>query len=147
MFKKILRSFLVVALVLAPVASFAAPATETVVASALRTPATYNSSTFSDPGSHTGLRISVDASVVVATGTLICALQSKDPVSGNFVAVPGATTASITVAGTTDFVIQPNVTAVANRAVDISFPPTWRVQCIVGTANVTFSVGATYQPK
>ena len=92
--------------------------------------------------------------VTAATGTtptLVVRVQVQDPVSTNWVDLPGASTASITAAtGTTPVLlaIAPDLNEVANSKVNFALPRTYRLAWVIGgtTPSFTFSVGAQYIP-
>lgn len=110
------------------------------LASASRAPGATNSlaQTFNNAG---GVIVFVDVTNVGAAGTVTVKLQHQDPVSGNWVDIPGATTAAIAAISTVALIVFPGVTVVANQAVSQRPGRVVRVVATVATNNVTFSVG------
>lgn len=97
-----------------------------------------------------GVQLFVNVGTVSGTTpTLVVRVQVQDPVSSNWVDLPGAATASITATtGTTPVLltIYPGITAVANSVVNQPLPRTYRLAWTIGgtTPSFTFSVGAQY---
>jgi hypothetical protein len=109
-----------------------------------RAAATYNSNEYFNADAR-GLRIYVDITVNAGgTGTVIAKIQTKDPVSGNWLDQAGAVTASLSSVATTSLTIYPGVTETANVDVAESLGTQWRVSVTVGTQAVTFSIGGEY---
>lgn len=76
----------------------------------------------------------------VSAGTLNLKLQHKDPVSGNFVDIVGASFAAKTGTGTDSLVVFPGVAEVANRKVSTAFGDEVNVVYTVTGGSVTFSL-------
>lgn len=118
-------------------------ATSTVEASSLKT-ATGNGSAQTNSSAR-GVALFVNISAITGTSpTLVVKVQAKDPVSGNYVDLPSAETASLTATGTTLLLIYPGAAAIANSVVSSALPKDWRVAWTIGGTgpNITFSVGA-----
>ena len=116
--------------------------------SAARTATTYDS----DPMLNTsarGVRIYCDITADNG-GSVIVVLQTKDPVSGQWVSVGNGSSATwATAAQTRSLTLYPglltaNGTATTDTVGNGVLGTLWRVHLIVGTATVTFSVGAEY---
>lgn len=80
------------------------------------------------------------------TPTLVVRAQVQDPVSSNWVDIPGAATASITGNGQTLLTVYPGANPVANAVVSQPLGRNWRLAWVIGgtTPSFTFSVGAQY---
>lgn len=94
-----------------------------------------------------GVRLFLNISAASGTSpTLDLKVQSKDPVSGSYVDVPGAAFAQKTGTGTDDLTIYPGVAETANETVSDVVSRTWRVVATIGgtSPSFTFSVGASY---
>jgi hypothetical protein len=115
----------------------------TILASAARAAAAYTSGTFKNVG-FPGLRLFVNATAMGAAGTLVVKVQIQDPVSGAWVDLEGAVTASIVAAALTTLTIFPGIATSANERIDDHLGITWRVVATVGVNDVTFSVGGEY---
>lgn len=95
-----------------------------------------------------GAIVFVDITAVAgATPNMTVKLQSKDPVSGNYVDIPGAVTASLTAIGTYMLAVRPGITVVANQAIAQPVPRTFRLVYTIGggTTSITFSLGLSFQ--
>lgn len=114
----------------------------TILPSAARIAATYNSNAYSNP-SYRGVRIFIDITNANG-GNLIAKIQNFDPVSGNWVDLPLAVTAALAANATTSLTVYPGITETAN--VDVANPlgAQWRVNIVVAAATMTFSVGGEY---
>jgi hypothetical protein len=84
----------------------------------------------------------VNVSAVSGGATLTLSLQAKDPVSGNYVTVGGATTTALAAAGTTVLTVYPGVTTAANVAFSFPLPMIYRLQGVVAGGNITATVSA-----
>jgi hypothetical protein len=91
---------------------------------------------------HRGVKLHVDIDSVTGTGTIDCKVQGRDPVSGTWVDITGASTGADT-AGATELTIYPGIAETANVSVSDVIPRSWRVVATVVTGG-TFSVGASY---
>ena len=116
-----------------------------VFASSART-ATENSSDQTNDCAR-GVRLFLD--ITAASGsspTLDVKVQTKDPVSGNYVALTGAAFAQQTGTATLDLAVYPGIGETANRAVSDVLSSVWRVVATYGgsSPSFTFSVGAEY---
>ena len=78
------------------------------------------------------------------TGTLTVKIQNQDPVSRDWFDLPSATTVAINDPADVIFTLYPGVTVAANTDLSNHLGMTWRVHATVGTAAVTFSIGAVY---
>ena len=78
------------------------------------------------------------------TGTVIVKLQKKDPVSGTWFDMAGATTTTIADPADEYFTVYPGIGETANVSISDNLGIIWRVHATVATAAVTFSVGAVY---
>ncbi|MEE9609871.1 MAG: hypothetical protein V3W19_01400 [Desulfatiglandales bacterium] len=103
-----------------------------------RTAATYNSSDLK-PGNAKRTHIVVDVTNVGGAGTLDLLVQGKDPVSGKYYTILDF--AQITTVSVVAGKIAPGIPVVAGLAVDDVLPTEFRVNAIVGTNAVIFSVG------
>lgn len=77
-------------------------------------------------------------------GTVIVKLQKKDPVSGTWFDLAGATTTTIADPADEYFTVYPGIAETANVSISDNLGLIWRVHATVATAAVTFSVGAVY---
>ncbi len=94
-----------------------------------------------------GAEFIFNVSAVSGTGpTLAIKLQVQDIVSGAWVDVPGAVTASITATGTYRLQVYPGITEVANSKVSYALPRAYRFAWTLGgtSPSFTFSIGAHY---
>lgn len=91
---------------------------------------------------HRGIKLHIDVDAVVGTGTVDCKVQGRDPVSGNWIDIAGASTGADGV-GTTELTIYPGIGETGNVSVSDVLPKNWRVYATVATS-ATFSVGASY---
>lgn len=78
------------------------------------------------------------------TGTVTVKLQKKDPVSGTWFDLAGATTTTIADPADENFTLYPGIAETANVSISDHLGLIWRVHATVATAAVTFSVGAVY---
>ena len=118
----------------------------TLFASAAQT-ATVNSVDVTKPIGAAGLLLILNISAVSgSTPTLNVKLQSKDPISGNYVDVPGAAFAQQNSTGTLQLVVHPAVAAVANVAIAQGVGHTFRAVATIagGTPSFTFSLSGHY---
>lgn len=97
------------------------------------------------PGENTGgvFYLSVVGAPTGTTPTLTAKIQELNPVSGNFVDVPGAvfTSGNITAAGDWKLVIHPAATASANAVVANSLGRTFQVVWTIGGTTPSFNMG------
>lgn len=110
--------------------------------SASRAAAAYNSNEYFATDAM-GVRLYIDLTVVNG-GTLTVKIQTKDPLTGNWVDVPGATTTALAAVATTTLTLEPGVTETANVDVAQSIGTSWRVVATTAVAAVTFSIGGEY---
>ena len=92
-----------------------------------------------------GIMLFVDVTAVSWTiPTLLVQIESKDPVSGKYVLVPWAITASIVATWTYVLSLRNGITAVANSLISYPMPTLFRLTCTIGwtTPSFTFSIGA-----
>lgn len=111
----------------------------TIFESSQRTAAAYNSDEFHNPSA---LGVDIFVNVTAATGTVTVKLQKKDPVSGDWKDIAGATTAALSADAA--FTVYPGIAETANVSISDHLGPVWRVVATVATDVVTFSVGASY---
>ena len=90
-----------------------------------------------------GVDLFVDTTSSTA-GTLTVKIQKKDPASGNWYDMAGASSGSIADPADVLLTIYPGIAETANVSVSDHLGLVWRVHATVGTAAVTFSVGAVY---
>lgn len=90
-----------------------------------------------------GIDLFVDTTTSGAGG-LAVKLQKKDPASGNWYDIAGATTSTINDPADVLLTVYPGIAETANVSVSDHLGLTWRVHATVTTASVTFSVGAVY---
>lgn len=117
----------------------------TVLASAVRT-ATANSA---DQVNRFARGVRLFLNITAASGTaptLDIKVQTKDPVSGVYLDLPGAVFAQKTTTGSDDLTVYPGVAETANETVSDALSRTWRVVATIAgtTPSFTFSVGAAY---
>ncbi len=116
----------------------------TIFSSAART-ASANSARFRRAADEKGVVVTVDTTAVSGTTpTLVVKLQAYDQLSGKYIDVPGATTATINSTSTVRFAVEPSLTASANVAVSQICPEMFRAVATIGgtTPSFTFSVSA-----
>lgn len=94
-----------------------------------------------DLTNYNGTGISLFVNTTAGAGNVTVKLQAQDPISGNWVDIPNATTAALAGVGTTMLQVHPDVAAVANVAVAAVVPRLLRVSATVAGANITYSVG------
>lgn len=119
--------------------------TVTVFGSAART-VTANSSDV-DNYSARGVRCLLDVTAASGTTpTLDVKLQSKDPISGKYVDLPGAAFTQKTAASTDDLTVYPGVAETANETVSDVISGVWRAVATIGgtTPSFTFTLGCSY---
>lgn len=117
----------------------------TVFASAART-ATANSNNMSLPDA-VGAEFMLDISAVSGTTpTCVVKVQARDPISGNYVDVPGAAFASQNATGTTRLVVHPAITASANVAVAQTLPERFRAVATIGGTTPSFTFSLSVRP-
>jgi hypothetical protein len=105
--------------------------------SAARTAGTYTSTEFSVDGA---VGANVWVSITNVTGNLVVKLQQKSPISGGWVDVTGAVTASLTGTGDTVVRVYPGITGAANAAINISLGGGgYRIHAVVTTGPITFA--------
>lgn len=116
-----------------------------IVASAVRT-ATYTSPEINNYGFTGGIFIINTTAVSGDTPSMTVSLEMKDAVSGEFMPIPGASTAAITATGKTALAVYPGLTVSANAKVDYILPRTYRVVATISgtTPSFTFSISINY---
>lgn len=133
-------------LVAAPVAAQRPPNhSVSVFGSAART-ATANSDDIDNYAAR-GARCVLDITAASGTTpTLDVKLQSKDPISGKYVDLPGAAFAQKTATGTDDLTVYPGVAETANETVSDVLAGVWRAVATIGgtTPSFTFTLGCGY---
>lgn len=68
----------------------------------------------------------------------------QDPATGNWVDLAGAVTAALAAVATTMLTIYPGITVAAGVAISSPLGLVWRLNVVVGTNAVVFSVGGQY---
>jgi len=118
----------------------------TLLESADREPATYTKE-FSVNRSARGCLVSINYTAEGgATATLDAKVQYRDGAEDAWDDLPGASIAQMTGVGETDLMIYPGITSIANRQVSIGLPRALRLHTVVGTDNLTYSVGMVELP-
>ena len=93
-------------------------------------------------GIHLVLDITVDAG-----GTLDVKLQRKDPLSGKYVDIPGASFPQQSGVGTTELTVFPGIAETANVSVSDVLSEVWRAVATMATSpDMTFSLAGSYVP-
>lgn len=118
-----------------------------IFASAARTQATYTSDEMYNPNCK-GVRIYF-SSADVGTGTATIQVQTRDPNSDNWVNMLTGVSPAWTGNQSRTLTIYPGLTAVVgiattNTIASEFLSTSWRITVVVGTATLTFSVGAEY---
>lgn len=113
----------------------------TILPSASRAVAAHNSSEFKNHN-HAGIRLFV--TTTAGAGNVTVKVQGKDPISGAWVDLTGATTAALSGTSTTALTVYPGLTAAANDKIDHHLGLTWRVVATVAVGDLTFSVAGEY---
>jgi hypothetical protein len=109
-----------------------------------RTNATYNSGEMFNPDAK-GLRLYIDLTNVGGAGTVTVTVESRDPVTDNWVTLDaGITTTALAAVATTTLTIYPGVTVVANKIFSAVVATAVRVKAVVGVNAVTFSIGGEW---
>lgn len=91
-------------------------------------------------GRYNYMNVTVNATAITATPSVVVTIDAYDPVSGTYVNM--LTSAAITATGTTLMRIGPTLAAVANLAANHALPGTVRITCTHGDADsITYSVG------
>jgi hypothetical protein len=86
-----------------------------------------------------GIRVVV-VTTAIGTGSITCAIQAKDPASGNWVTM--LTGAAITTNTTNTYLVYPGAANTANVSANDRLPRTWRLLVTANNANsATYSVG------
>jgi hypothetical protein len=96
-----------------------------------------------------GLTAALRISAVAGTPTVDLRAQHRDPVSGVFADVPGASVVQQVGTGTVFLTVRPSVTAVANSVVPQPIGANVRLVLVIGNApgdSATCSVGGTWLP-
>lgn len=119
-----------------------------ILPSAARTTGTYTSDEMFNPVCK-GVKVYIDITVDNG-GTVVVSLQSRDPNSDKWVTLTGGTTATLaTATQTRTLTLYPGIdssagSATTNTEASNFLPVSWRIVTVVGTATVTFSIGAEY---
>jgi hypothetical protein len=95
-------------------------------------------------GSQRGLKLAINTTAITGTApTLTVVIQGKDVLSGVYYTI--ATSAIIAATGTVVIDVYPGIAAVANLAIGLPLPRTWRVTATVAgtTPAVTATIGAS----
>jgi len=106
-----------------------------------------NSSEFNAPWAK-GIKLFIDVSADTGSGTIVVKLQDKDPLSGNWVDIAGATTATLTGTGTVTVTMYPGIAETANVSVSDILGDDFRIVWTMGGTSVdmTGSVSAVLLP-
>ncbi|HLY75527.1 MAG TPA: hypothetical protein VKU80_15510 [Planctomycetota bacterium] len=94
-----------------------------------------------------GIVLTVYTTTLTGTSsTLTVTVQTKDPLSGNWVALPGCATAAINSVTVTMLVCYPGINVSANSTVSTILPYQWRIVSTAGgtPTNVTWTVGGQF---
>jgi hypothetical protein len=109
-----------------------------------RTNATYNSGEMFNPDAK-GLRLYIDLTSVGGAGTVTVTVETRDPVTDNWVSLDATiTTTALAAVATTTLTIYPGVTVVANKIFSAVVGTACRVKAVVGANAVTFSIGGEW---
>lgn len=119
-----------------------------ILPAAARIQATYTSDPMYNPVCK-GVRIYFDSADAASTGTATIQVQTQDPNSDNWVNMLTGVSPAWTKNQTRTLTIYPGLTAVVGAATTNTIANeflslTWRITVVVGTATLTFSVGAEY---
>ncbi len=88
-----------------------------------------------------GVKVTIDATAIAATPSVVFTIQGKDPLSGQYFTVLAS--AAVTATGTTVLTVYPGIAASANVAASDVMPTTWRVNCDHADADsITYSINA-----
>lgn len=118
----------------------------TIVALGSRT-ANFTGSEFEMPSDCRGAIFYIKTSAVSGTTpTCVIKFQQRDPLSGDWIDIEGATTASITTAVNTTLEVYPGVVAATNRKVNGLLGKTIRAVGTIGgtTPSFTISIAANF---
>lgn len=118
---------------------------QAVVVSGART-ATFNSEDISDNANSGGIFFLNITAASGTTPTLDVKLQMKSVISGIYIDIPGAAFAQKVTTGTDYLVVQPNIAAVANKAVSQVLSPTFRLVATIGGTTPSFTFAVNYVP-
>lgn len=120
-----------------------------ILASAARTVTPLTTGPHVNPAAK-GVKLMLDITVVSGTSpTLDVAIQVRDPVTGTFRDLPGASFAQATAASNVQLTVYPGIAETANESVSDVLPKRWRVNITIGgssTPTFTYSLGAAYLP-
>ena len=113
---------------------------ETVFPSLLRTEATFNSDELGNSGAR-GCRVYVDITAEAGTATLDMKLQQRDPISGDYIDIGGASIAQLSAVttGPVMLTIHPDITASANVIVKDVLPAKFRIVLVIGGSTVSMT--------
>lgn len=96
-----------------------------------------------------GVEVFLDVTAASGTSpTLDVKLQAKDPASGSYFDIPGASFAQQSGTTSLALTVYPGVAETANEGVSDVIPKTWRAHAAVGSGSsdgsFTFTLGASY---
>lgn len=114
---------------------------ESVIFKSVARTATHNSPDLAKNREFSGLILIIDATVEVATASVVFTIQGKDPGSGKYYTILAS--AAVTAVGTTILRVHPNLTASANVIAKDVMPSTFRILATHDDADaLTYTVGA-----
>lgn len=116
----------------------------TVWESSSRAAGTYLSQEYHNLGAE-GLQLWIDVDVV-GGGTVTVSVLARNPATGEFLAMTGVATTAIAAPGQASLQIYPGITELANAKVASLLPHSFKLQAVVATGPITFSVGGTLLP-
>jgi hypothetical protein len=126
-------------------ADFASHRPGTVFPAADRAAATYTSQSYHSVG-RKGLQLVIDVNTVTGGSTVTVSVLARDPATGAFVTYSEATTAALNAPGQTVLTLRPGLEEDAGVHVPIAVPMEFKIQAVVATDVVNFSVGGTLLP-
>lgn len=94
-----------------------------------------------------GVRLTLDVTTIVGGNTLDVKLQGKDPTTGKYTDIAGATFSQKTGTGTDELVVYPGIAETANESVSDVIPSIWKAVAThagTGVAEITYSLGGCY---
>lgn len=115
-----------------------------VFASAQRTASANSADQISNGARGVHLVLDITAHV---SGTLDVKLQRKDPASGKYVDIPGASFPQQSGTGTVELTVYPGIAETANVSVSDVLSEVWRAVATLATSpDMTFSLAGSYIP-
>lgn len=119
-----------------------------IYAEAARIQATYTSDELYNPAAK-GVRLYFNSNDAASTGTALIQIQTRDPNSDAWVPILVGVSPAWTKTQARTLTLYPGLTAVAGTATTDTVANgilgvSWRITVVVGTATLTFSIGAEY---